>query len=66
VLVDRADKFIADHPDSEDRLRRIFTLKLATVREDEEPTRRRATRSEFTDKEWGWSASLLTNGTACS
>jgi hypothetical protein len=32
VLVDRADKFIADHPDSEDTLRRIFTLKLATVR----------------------------------
>jgi hypothetical protein len=53
VLVDRADKFVADHPDSEDTLRRIFTLKLATVREGEEPTRRRATRSEFTDEEWG-------------
>ena len=33
-------------------LRRIFTLKLATVREGEEPTRRRAARSEFTDEEW--------------
>jgi hypothetical protein len=31
---------------------RIFTLKLATVREGEEPTRRRAARSEFTDEEW--------------
>ena len=33
-------------------LRRIFTLKLATVREDGEPTRRRAGRSEFSDEEW--------------
>src|SRR5207342_1990869 len=37
---------------SQDKLRRIFTLKLATVREGEEPTRRRAARSEFTDEEW--------------
>ena len=37
---------------SQDELRRIFTLKLATVREGEEPTRRRAPRSEFTDGEW--------------
>ena len=34
------------------QLRRIFTLKLATVREDGEPTRRRALRSEFSDEEW--------------
>ena len=40
------------HPNSEDELRRIFTLRLATVREGEEPTRRRAPRSEFTDEEW--------------
>jgi formylglycine-generating enzyme required for sulfatase activity len=52
VLVDRADAFLADHPKSEDELRRIFTLKLATVREDGEPTRRRALRSEFSDLEW--------------
>ena len=52
VLVDRADAFLAAHPKSEDELRRIFTLKLATVREDEEPTRRRAPRSEFSDEEW--------------
>src|SRR5262249_45710622 len=32
VLVQRADSFVAAHPDSEDQLRRIFTLKLATVR----------------------------------
>ena len=42
VLVDRADTFLASHPNAEDQLRRIFTLKLATVREGEEPTRRRA------------------------
>ncbi|MCI0736157.1 MAG: toll/interleukin-1 receptor domain-containing protein [Beijerinckiaceae bacterium] len=52
VLVDRADAFLAGHPGFEDGLRRIFTLKLATVREGEVPTRRRAARSEFTDEEW--------------
>ena len=52
VLVDRADTFLVSHPNAEDQLRRIFTLKLATVREGEEPTRRRAFRSEFTDEEW--------------
>lgn len=52
VLVDRADTFLANNPKSQDELRRVFTLKLATVREGEEPTRRRAARSEFTDEEW--------------
>jgi hypothetical protein len=52
VLVNRADAFLAAHPKSRDELRRIFTLKLATVREGEEPTRRRAPRSEFSDEEW--------------
>jgi formylglycine-generating enzyme required for sulfatase activity len=52
VLVNRADAFVANHPHTEDQLRRIFTLKLATVREGEQPTRRRALRSEFSDEEW--------------
>jgi formylglycine-generating enzyme required for sulfatase activity len=52
VLVERANSFISDRPNSESALRRIFTLMLATVREDGEPTRRRAPRSEFTDGEW--------------
>jgi formylglycine-generating enzyme required for sulfatase activity len=52
VLVERANAFISRHPGSENQLRRIFTLKLATVREDGEPTRRRAWRSEFSDAEW--------------
>jgi formylglycine-generating enzyme required for sulfatase activity len=52
VLVDRANAFFTAHPDFEDKLRRIFTLRLATVREGEEPARRRAPRCEFTDEEW--------------
>jgi formylglycine-generating enzyme required for sulfatase activity len=52
VLVDRANAFLETHPDSEDKLRRILTLKLATVRENGEPTRRRAWRSEFSEDEW--------------
>lgn len=52
VLVERADAFLAGHPRVEDQLRRILILKLAMVREDGEPTRRRASRSEFQDEEW--------------
>jgi formylglycine-generating enzyme required for sulfatase activity len=52
VLVERADAFVANHPKSEDELRRILTLNLATVREDGEPTRRRAPRSEFSESQW--------------
>jgi len=61
VLVDRADAFLAAHPKSQDNLRRIFTLKLATVREGEEPTRRRALRSEFSDEEWRLISELADN-----
>ena len=52
VLVDRANRFLAERPGAEDALRRVLTLKLATVREDGEPTRRRAARDEFSDEEW--------------
>jgi formylglycine-generating enzyme required for sulfatase activity len=52
VLVDRADAFMATHADAEEMLRRIFTLKLSTVRQDGEPTRRRAARAEFSEDEW--------------
>src|SRR5262249_45982571 len=51
VLVERANKFVAEHPAAEDALQHILTLKLATVREDGEPTRRRALRSEFPEEE---------------
>ena len=52
VLKERADVFVAGNPNAEEQLRRILTLKLATVREDGEPTRRRALRSEFSETEW--------------
>jgi formylglycine-generating enzyme required for sulfatase activity len=52
VLVDRANKFLEEHSNATEALRRIFTLRLATVREDGEPTRRRADRSEFSEEEW--------------
>ena len=52
VLVERADRFLAERQGAEDALRRVLTLKLATVREDGEPTRRRAARGEFSDEEW--------------
>jgi formylglycine-generating enzyme required for sulfatase activity len=52
VLVDRANRFLETHSGAEDALRRVLTLRLATVREDGEPTRRRAARGEFTDEEW--------------
>lgn len=52
VLVERANAFLARNPQAESLLRHVLTLKLATVRTDGEPTRRRAARSEFTDDEW--------------
>jgi formylglycine-generating enzyme required for sulfatase activity len=52
VLVDRANTFLASHPHAEDPLRRVLTMRCATVRDDGEPTRRRAARSEFSEEEW--------------
>ena len=52
VLVNRANKFLETHPGAQDMLRRVLTLRLATVRDDGEPTRRRASRFEFSEPEW--------------
>ena len=52
VLVSRASSFLAAHAESEAALRRVLTIRCATVRPDGEPTRRRAPRSEFSDQEW--------------
>jgi formylglycine-generating enzyme required for sulfatase activity len=52
VLVDRANRFLATHPGAEAALQRVLTLRCATVREDGEPTRRRAARTEFSEEEW--------------
>src|SRR5262249_57811641 len=40
VLAERARAFIASHPTAQETLCRLLTLKLATVREDGDPTRR--------------------------
>ena len=52
VLVERGEAFLSAHRDRADAIKRILTLNLATVREDGEPARRRARRSEFSDDEW--------------
>jgi hypothetical protein len=52
VLVERGEAFLSVHRDRADAIKRILTLKLATVREDGETARRRAPRSEFSDDEW--------------
>ena len=52
VLVDRANTFLKTHPDAALALQRVLTLRCATVREDGEPTKRRAARAEFTEQEW--------------
>jgi formylglycine-generating enzyme required for sulfatase activity len=52
VLVERGEAFLATHRHRTDAIKRILTLNLATVREDGEPARRRAPRSEFSDDEW--------------
>jgi hypothetical protein len=52
VLAKRGDAFLQSHRQAEDRLRRIFTLKLATVHQHGPPTRRRAFKSEFSDADW--------------
>ena len=58
VLVNRANAFLAMHPGAENALRRVLTLRCATVREDGEPTRRRALRSEFSKEEWRLASEL--------
>ncbi|HMN70867.1 MAG TPA: toll/interleukin-1 receptor domain-containing protein [Rhodoblastus sp.] len=52
VLAQRADAFFETHRAAEKNIERIFTLKLASVREDGEPVRRRALRTEFSETDW--------------
>jgi WD40 repeat protein len=52
VLARRAEQFLSEHAGAREKLRQIFTLKLATVREDGSAARRRAERREFSDEEW--------------
>jgi formylglycine-generating enzyme required for sulfatase activity len=52
VLVRRMEAFLTSKPGSEHAIHRMFTLKLATIPETGAPTRRRASRSEFSPEEW--------------
>jgi TPR repeat protein len=52
VLASRAEAFLKDHPDDESSLRRLLTLKLASVPPEGEPVRRQTTAEECTDAEW--------------
>src|SRR5262249_46577323 len=47
-----AELFVAHHRGSEDQIRRIFIPKLVTIREDQEPGRRLARRSDFSEADW--------------
>jgi tetratricopeptide (TPR) repeat protein len=58
VLARRANAFLERNPNSEGVLRRILTIRLATVRKQGDPTRRRALRSEFSDDEWRLASEL--------
>ena len=51
ALAHEAEVFVSNHPNSVTALRRIFTLKLARLREDGEPTRRLASLAEFSADE---------------
>jgi hypothetical protein len=52
VLAERANAFLDRNPQWETTLRRVLTIRLATVRTEGDPTRRRARRSEFSEDEW--------------
>jgi hypothetical protein len=52
VLASRAEEFLKEHPDDENSLRRLLTLKLASVPPEGEPVRRQTTEEECTDAEW--------------
>jgi WD40 repeat protein len=58
VLASRAEEFLKANPDAEQALRRLLTLKLASVPPEGEPVRRQTTREECTDAEWSLAARL--------
>src|SRR5262249_31547377 len=58
VLASRAEGFLKDHPEEEKALRRLLTLKLASVPPEGEPVRRQTTEHECTDAEWALASRL--------
>jgi hypothetical protein len=58
VLAGRAEEFLKSNPDEEQALRRLLTLRLATVPPEGEAVRRQTTREECTEAEWSLAARL--------
>jgi WD40 repeat protein len=52
VLASRAEEFLKRYPEEETPLRRLLTLKLASVPPEGEPVRRQTREEECTDAEW--------------
>jgi Stimulus-sensing domain/Sensor N-terminal transmembrane domain len=52
TLVNRADRFLAEHSTDLDTIKRLFCLRLAHVPREGEPVRRPALRSDCSDIEW--------------
>jgi WD domain, G-beta repeat len=52
VLASRAEEFLKAHPDEENSLHRLLTLKLASVPPEGEPIRRQTTDEECSEAEW--------------
>jgi YARHG domain len=58
VLAERANAFLDRNPQWETALRRVLTIRLAAVRTEGDPARRRARRSEFSEDEWRLASEL--------
>jgi Novel STAND NTPase 1/WD domain, G-beta repeat/TIR domain len=58
VLKNSAEDFLAANPADEAALRRLLTLRLATVPPEGEPVRRQTTREECSDAEWALASRL--------
>jgi WD40 repeat protein len=58
VLASRAEEFLKADPGQEPALRRLLTLRLATVPPEGEPVRRETTRRECTEAEWALASRL--------
>jgi hypothetical protein len=58
VLASRAEEFLKSYPGEETALRRLLTLRLASVPPEGEPVRRPTTREECTQAEWSLAARL--------
>ncbi len=52
ALARRADSFLRQYASEQDTVRDLFTLKLVSLHGEGEPLRRRALRSECSDREW--------------